>query len=188
MPAASTVVGSSPAAPRTAGLRRGRDRPAPPDRSRARASGSRRAPRSISVPDAAQQVGMPPELRCDPLGRELELDPQRDEPLLRPVVQVALDPPPLVVGAALVPRPRLAHLAQQRGRLHGQPMVLERHHARTTSRCRRTPARESTRRRGRSQRCGRSRSRTSVRRAPASPGGSTTGPPSASTQPPPPSQ
>ena len=43
---------------------------------------------------------------------ELELDPQRDQPLLRAVVQVALEAPPLAVGRRQDPRARLAHLAQ----------------------------------------------------------------------------
>ena len=44
--------------------------------------------------------------------QELELDPERDEPLLRAVVQVPLQAPPLVVGRRQDPRARLAHLAQ----------------------------------------------------------------------------
>ena len=41
----------------------------------------------------------------DALGRELALDPQRNETLLRAHVEVALDPPALVIGARLDPRP-----------------------------------------------------------------------------------
>ena len=48
------------------------------------------------------------------LGLELELDAQRDEPLLGAVVQVALDPAALLVGRRLDPRTRLAHLVQER--------------------------------------------------------------------------
>ena len=61
------------------------------------------------------------------LGLELELDAQRDEALLRAVVQVALDPAALLVGRRLDPRARLAHLVQQAARLRGQPLVVQRH-------------------------------------------------------------
>ena len=48
--------------------------------------------------------------------QELELDPEGDQPLLRAVVQVPLQAPPLMVGRRHDPRARLAHLAE--GRLH----------------------------------------------------------------------
>ena len=48
----------------------------------------------------------------DQLPRQLEPDAEGHEPLLRPVVQIALDPPPLVVGGGLDPRARVGQLAQ----------------------------------------------------------------------------
>jgi hypothetical protein len=51
------------------------------------------------------------------LGGQLELDPQRNQPLLRAVVQVALDAAPLVVRAGLDARARLADLFEQEGGL-----------------------------------------------------------------------
>jgi len=44
----------------------------------------------------------------DPLARELELDLQRDEPLLRAVVQIAGQAPALGVARLDDPRPRRA--------------------------------------------------------------------------------
>ena len=71
--------------------------------------------------DAA--LGIPP----DDLLRQLELDPQRDEPLLGAVVQVALDPAPLVLGAGRDAGARELELAHRRLGLGGQPLVLEHH-------------------------------------------------------------
>ena len=45
-----------------------------------------------------------------------------------PVVQVALDPPALVICGCLDPRRRFPHRTQQRRRLRREPVVLERHH------------------------------------------------------------
>ena len=52
------------------------------------------------------------------------LEPERDEPLLGPVMQIPLDPSPGLVSRGDYPRPRGLHLAQP------QPVrnVLERHH------------------------------------------------------------
>ena len=55
---------------------------------------------------------------------ELEPDPQRDEPLLAAVVQVALDPPALVVGRGEDPRPRGPQLAARAVDALGEPFVL----------------------------------------------------------------
>ena len=64
----------------------------------------------------------------DALGGELELDPQRHEALLGAVVQVALDPAALVVGAGLDARARLAHLVEQHRGFLAEPAVVEREH------------------------------------------------------------
>ena len=61
----------------------------------------------------------------DDLLGQLELDPQRDEPLLGAVVQVALDPAPLVLGAGRDAGARELQLAHRRLGLGGQPLVLE---------------------------------------------------------------
>ena len=72
------------------------------------------------LPDA--QFGILP----DEILGQLELDAQRDKTLLRPVVQIALDPPALSVSARSDARPRLVQLAQRRLDLLGQPLALER--------------------------------------------------------------
>ena len=58
-------------------------------------------------------------------GREPERDGERDEPLLRAVVEVALDPPPLGVGRGDDPGPRRPHLGELRAHLGRQALVLE---------------------------------------------------------------
>ena len=60
----------------------------------------------------------------DVLG-ELELDPERDEPLLGAVVQVALDPAPLLLRAGREAGARELELAQRRLGLGREPLVLE---------------------------------------------------------------
>ena len=56
--------------------------------------------------------------------RELQLDPQRDQPLLGAVVQVALDPAPLVLGAGRDAGARELELAQRRLGLGGSSRWL----------------------------------------------------------------
>ena len=88
--------------------------------------------------EPAQRRGALRVLAVGLLGHQLELDAQRDEPLLGAVVEVALDPAALVVGGRLDARARVADLAQERARLRRQPLVVERH--------------ERVRRRGRDER------------------------------------
>ena len=57
--------------------------------------------------------------------RAPELERERDQPLLRAVVQVALDPTPLLVGRGDDPRARLLHLLELRAHLRVEPRVLE---------------------------------------------------------------
>ena len=80
---------------------------------------------STSSPKPRSTAAVSPSV--EPLRGELELDPQRDEPLLRTVVQVALDPAALVVRRGLDARARLAHLLQQRRRLGREAVVVQRH-------------------------------------------------------------
>ena len=54
---------------------------------------------------------------------------QRDEPLLRAIMQVPLDAPPLGIASLHDPRPRGTDLLELRADLRGQPLVLERHPA-----------------------------------------------------------
>ncbi len=62
----------------------------------------------------------------DQLFRQLELDAQGHQPLLRSVVKVAFDSPPLPVAARQDAGPRTAHLDQRGLDPVGQPPVLER--------------------------------------------------------------
>ena len=87
--------------------------------------------RAQLVEDAVDVVGQPLEqLAC--AGRaaghhvlgELEPDPQRDQPLLAAVVEVALDPPALVVGRREDPRARGPQLAARAVDPLGEPLVL----------------------------------------------------------------
>ena len=57
--------------------------------------------------------------------RAPEREAEGHEPLLGPVVQVALDPPPLLVGRLDDPRPRRPDLLELGPQLGGQPLVLE---------------------------------------------------------------
>ena len=57
--------------------------------------------------------------------REPERERERDEPLLRAVVEVALDPPLLGIGRGDDPRPRRPHLGELRAHLGRQTLVLE---------------------------------------------------------------
>ena len=61
------------------------------------------------------------------LCRQLELDPECDQALLGAVVQVVLDPPPLLLGRAAGAQARLAHLAQEPVGLRREALALERH-------------------------------------------------------------
>ena len=60
------------------------------------------------------------------LARELQLDHQRDQPLLRAVVQVAAEPPALGVAGLDQPRAGRAQRLQPRAQLDLEPRVLER--------------------------------------------------------------
>ena len=64
--------------------------------------------------------------RCSALRGEAQREPDREQALLRAVVEVALDPPALGVGRRHDPRPRVAHDQQLRAQLGLQPRVLER--------------------------------------------------------------
>jgi hypothetical protein len=57
---------------------------------------------------------------------QLHLDAQRHEPLLRAVMQVALDPPPLPVGGREDAGARFPHVVQRRLDLRDEALVLER--------------------------------------------------------------
>ena len=97
-----------------------------PGRCRVPATAARRAPpppRRRAVEHRRLSVAVGGALR-----RKLQLDPERDEPLLCPVVQVGLDPTALFVGGRLDPGARLSDLAQQRGGLDREPIVVQRHH------------------------------------------------------------
>ena len=54
-------------------------------------------------------------------------DAERDEPLLRAVVQVALDPPPLLIAGLGDPRARGLDLGQLQPQLDAQAGELDRH-------------------------------------------------------------
>ena len=56
--------------------------------------------------DARQRALELAELRGHPCLRRAQLQPERDEPLLGAVVQIALDPPPRLIGGGDDPRPR----------------------------------------------------------------------------------
>ena len=128
---------------------------APPARSRARpapAPGSRATPSAASSPRWESTAGWMPDARSrssptaacalanalstssqrpvgvggQPLARELQLDHQRHEPLLRAVVQVAPEPPALRVTRLHQPRARRAQRLQPRPQLDLQPRVLQR--------------------------------------------------------------
>ena len=103
---------------------RGRGRRAGADRRRVPAPAAPRAPRRrrARVPGASPRqhgVGLDQGLR------ELELDPQRHQPLLGAVVQVALDPSALSFRAGSQARARELQLAQRRLGLGREPLVLE---------------------------------------------------------------
>ena len=95
------------------------------------------------------------------LARELQLDHQRHEPLLRAVVQVAAEPPALGVAGLDEARARGAQRLQPRAQLDLQPRVLERQRGggrglaqqlrRLAQRRRRARARRRAGRRGRSR-------------------------------------
>ena len=57
---------------------------------------------------------------------ELEREAQAEQPLLRAVVKVALEPPPLVVADLDDPSPRGTDLVELQPELRLQPLVLER--------------------------------------------------------------
>jgi hypothetical protein len=61
------------------------------------------------------------------VARELQLDPERHEPLLRAVVKVALDAPTFEVGGRHDPPARLLQLPQRRAKLRLEALVLQGH-------------------------------------------------------------
>ena len=86
-------------------------------RSSSSAASARRAPRAARPPGA-------------PIARELGLGQaerhrDRHEPLLRPVVEIALDPPPLGLGGLHQARPRRLQLGEAREQVGAQTLVLE---------------------------------------------------------------
>ena len=96
--------------------RRARGRRAARGRRRAPATGPPRAPPRprLRARAGARRPGAGSSLHEVP--GEPEPDPQGDEPLLGPVVEVALDAPALAVGRRLDASPRLAQLPQRRRR------------------------------------------------------------------------
>src|SRR3954447_26170294 len=77
---------------------------------------------------AAQDVGVAEVLR------QLEVQCDSDEALLRTVVEVAFQAPALFVGRANDPRPRRAHLFDLRAQFSAQALVLESERGRGTGR------------------------------------------------------
>ena len=71
--------------------------------------------------DLLRDAGIGAELRL----REPQCERERDEPLLRAVVQVALEPPALGVGGLDEPRARPLQLAELHLELPLQPLALE---------------------------------------------------------------
>ena len=100
---------------------RARRRRAPPGRCRARA---RAAPRSRRRAPASARSRAGTSGCFEP--REAKRERERDEPLLRAVVEVALEPPPLGVARLDDARPRRAQLLELRAHLGLQALVLER--------------------------------------------------------------
>ena len=158
----------------------GRGRSAPPGGCRAPARAGRRAPRAPrpARPRAARRRTRPAIPALELRGDHAELQRERHEPLLRAVVEVALEPPPLgqprarraARASAAAPRPaRAAPRRAARSRARAPPPRRSRGRAR--GRPRRAPGR------GRARRRGAPRSSTSV--TPCS--GSSSGRPSAST-------
>ena len=92
------------------------------------------AARSRSSPTAAWALAnalstssrAPRRVALEALARELQLDHQRHQPLLRAVVQVAPEPPALGVAGLDEPRARRAQRLQPRPQLDLQPRVLDR--------------------------------------------------------------
>ena len=64
--------------------------------------------------------------RVDVAAEELEPHAEREEPLLGAVVQIALEPPPLLVAGADDPGPRLSQLVELCSELGLEPLILER--------------------------------------------------------------
>ena len=132
--------------PRASGRRR-RRRPRPATR-RASASVRTAAPRPWSTSTAgwmprassrssasacvqlllgSRRAARPPRRLRRPGARsELQRHPEAEQPLLGAVVEVALEPPPLVVAGLDDPRPRGAKLRELGAQLGLQPLVLER--------------------------------------------------------------
>ena len=75
---------------------------------------------------AVDQLAGAGRVGVEALARELQLDHQRHEPLLRAVVEVAAEPAALGVARVDEPRPRRAQRLQPRAQLHLQARVLER--------------------------------------------------------------
>ena len=62
----------------------------------------------------------------DSRAKQAKLHSERDEPLLRTVVQVAFEPAALLIAGADDPRPRRAQLTHARPQLSPQSLVCER--------------------------------------------------------------
>ena len=80
------------------------------------------APRASVSSRSAGRLGVPPTRDLEQLQRHADAE----EPLLRAVVEIALEAPPLLVARSHDARPRLAQLQQLRPQLGLQPLVLER--------------------------------------------------------------
>ena len=109
-PASVRIAAPSPWSVSTAGW-------IPRASSRSSASASCSSPRS---PRAARRPAR--RRRCD--RRELERHTEGEQPLLGTVVQVALQPAPLLIARTHDPRPRLAQLGKLRAQLGLQPLIL----------------------------------------------------------------
>ena len=75
---------------------------------------------------AVDQLAGARRVALEPLARELELDHQRDQPLLGAVVEVAAEPAALGVTGLDEPGARRAQRLQARAQLHLEPRVLDR--------------------------------------------------------------
>ena len=92
---------------------------------RASSRSSSRAARSSAV-GLGEELGGAVRLRAELRAGELQREPEREQPLLRAVVEVALEPPPLLVAGADDAGSRGAQLGELRAQLRLQPLVLER--------------------------------------------------------------
>ena len=79
------------------------------------------------VAQLAQALAHPLGMRLCEVARELQLDRQRHESLLRAVVQVAFDAPSLEVRRRHDPAARFTQLSKRRAKLRLEALVLEGH-------------------------------------------------------------